>query len=293
MSSSTPPAAADLVNDKVVMASAIILGVIFLAYSAYHLFLRFVKKIEFSKSVIFVAVAMFLAFFTPLIESLVYASGVTLSSNQLVYYGFRLLSTTAQLIWCISLFLVARGWDILSPQLSDVGLSHLKQVSIGAGVVFVLTFALLLPLPPAVAISLGFCWVFISVGFIIFFIVRFFQAISTTRAAIEVQNLIPVARREQFDSKYKWFLILCITIIVANVVLILSSFIILLFAFFSISIAVASIGIIQLILSASFNVILGWLFHARPSETLRLWSTTQQDLGGFSTLEERDEDLFA
>ncbi len=44
--------------------------------------------------------------------------------------------------------------------------------------------------------------------------------------------------------------------------------------------------------AALFNAGLAYLFHARPSESLKLWSATVTDLGGFANLQEQDADLF-
>ena len=53
-----------------------------------------------------------------------------------------------------------------------------------------------------------------------------------------------------------------------------------------------TLRIMTLILATVFMVLMGLLFHVRGDETLKLWSATSDDLQGFGTLDERDEDLF-
>jgi hypothetical protein len=122
-------------------------------------------------------------------------------------------------------------------------------------------------------------------------VIRFFQAVAMSRATIETLNLIPQTRRAAFDVRYKRLLVLCVGSVVLSILLYG-----LLLALGAAEVlneggAVALLAV-DTAVAALFNLGLAWLFHCRPSESLKLWSATATDLGGFANLQEQDADLF-
>ncbi len=112
-----------------------------------------------------------------------------------------------------------------------------------------------------------------------------------TRATIETLNLIPQVRRAAFDVRYKRFLILCVGSVVLSIVLYAVLFVLAAAEVLSASATVALVAV-DTAVAALFNMGLAFLFHARLTESLKLWSATATDLGGFANLQEQDADLF-
>lgn len=134
-------------------------------------------------------------------------------------------------------------------------------------------------------------------GFVVFFLVRFFSAVSETLSEITLQsNLIPVPRRMQFETRYARFRIMSIVVIVLQVVLIAVAVGTTLFALLRDAIALAQLvtNILSLLISVVFLVCTSVFFHASRTESLKLYGAPQpSEIGGFGSLQEQDEDVFA
>ncbi len=148
-----------------------------------------------------------------------------------------------------------------------------------------------LPVSPNIAFSIRLTAGVLVIVFTVFYIMRFFQGVAMSRATIETLNLIPQVRRTAFDTRYKRFLILCVSVVVLTI----ASYVVV-FALAAAGVITASailaLKILDIVTSFVFNAGLAYLFHALPSESLKLWSATVTDLGGFANLQEQDADLF-
>ena len=296
----TPAAAVDVrqeagaVYAHTYVAGAVLVGLVGLAYAAWHSYLKWGRGAEVSHAVWLVLACMLLSVLPDVLLAVILEAKASLPG---LVANFVDLSTS--LLWCLSILLIARGWQIQGPTLSDEGRKHFRQVLIAAGGTWALLILLALPLPGKVSIAFGLLALVGMLVFLVLFVLRFFQGIQATRSAIDIQNLIPTGRRVAFDLKYKRFLFLCLGMIAFSVLKVAVEVGYALFLSYNYDNSRPPVGailafrILDILSSLTFNVLFALIFHCRPDESLRLWSTTRNDLGGFENLQEQDEDLFA
>ncbi len=117
---------------------------------------------------------------------------------------------------------------MLSPTLSDAAKVHAKQLLALSLVLCIAALLFCLPLPERVVFSFQLAAAPMLVLFLAFFVIRLFQAVKATRAAVEMQNLIPQPRRLLFDVRFKRFLIVALvgvgSLLILNLVFALFAF---------------------------------------------------------------------
>ena len=276
------------------VAGAVLVGLGALVYAAWHLHLLLVRKAPVSHAVWLVLACMLLSVLPDFLLAIILEAHASLPGRIVDF-----VDLTTSLLWCFSILLIARGWEIQGPTLSEEGRKQFLQVLIVGGSAWFLLILSALPLPDMAVIVFGVLALVGLLAFLVLFLVRFFQGIQATRAAIEIQNLIPTGRRVAFDLKYKRFLYLCLGIIAFSVLQYAVQEGYSLFLSYNYDnsghpvAAILAFRILDILSSLAFNVLFALIFHCRPDESLRLWSTTRNDLGGFENLQEQDDDLFA
>merc|ERR1711991_22604 len=249
------------------VADAVLDGVVLLAYLAWHLYLKLVAKARLSPVVWVVCGCMAANVLPNVVQAIVLETAADAPLRV-----FFVLDLTTALLWCLGIFLIARGWKVQAPVLPDVARKHVIQLAVFGGIVWFVGFLLAMPLPVTAVRVFLVGLVLGTVAFGNFFLVRLFQGIQATRAAIEIQNLIPTARRLAFDRKYKQFLILCVSVIAFTVLAVAVN---VGYAFASYDpdkaaepAALLAFAILDILIGLVFAVGLGWLFHARQDESL-------------------------
>jgi hypothetical protein len=154
---------------------------LFLGFSSHHLFVRFKQRNEVSSVVFLVSAAMLLNAISALVVSL----GLLLSQSSLsVWIGFAIILCFL-LLSCL-LFLVARGLFVLSPTLSDAATVHARQLLALCAALAIAALLFCLPLPERVVFSIQIAAAFLLLLFVCFLVIRLFQAVKATRAAIDM-----------------------------------------------------------------------------------------------------------
>lgn len=275
---------------QVAVLELVLCAVVTLAHLSWHLWLKIRQKHEVSAAVWLASATIGCSALSALVVSVGLLSSAADASLS-VWVGFAII--VCFLMQCFGLFLLSRGLFVLAPSLSDAAKVHATQLLALSGVLALAALLFCLPLPDRVVFSIQLAAGSLMLLYVGFLIIRLFQAIKATRAAVEMQNLIPQPRRVAFDKRFKQFLILEIagigSLLVLNVLFALFVF----WLDFSAPLPALAltVQIMHLFSAVLLNLGVGWLFLATSAENLMLWSSSNTD--GFDALQEQDSDLFA
>jgi hypothetical protein len=125
------------------------------AYAAWHVYLKFIKKADVSHAVWLVAGLMTSGLLPDVITTTIAYATAGAPRTPSMWIGF--VQLTFSVLWALGLLLLARGFWVVAPGLSDAGRVHLQQLAILGGVVVLGLFVSALPVPPNVGLSIRLC----------------------------------------------------------------------------------------------------------------------------------------
>ncbi len=198
----------------------------------------------------------------------------------------------------MSLLLIAYGFDIVAPTLSDASWRSIKTTSL-LGLAVLLAFVVyvfsLFVFGASVVPLMGVFLALAGIAFVIFFVLRFFQGVGATQDEIAAtSNLIPGPRREAFRLRYRNFRVLSIVTIVAQALVLIGTVLAVSFDRDSEGVADVVGSIVSFIVLLGFSLVTSWQFRATPLESLKLYGAPRpHEMGGFDSMRQQDEELFA
>jgi len=293
------------VDEKLSWAKTTIIGVLGLAYVIYHVVLKY-KGYPVAKAVWCVAglwLFTFLGNFIGVVISYIDVAILSETGETGLQFGLilvlQLLQTLFNLAWAMCLLLIAYGYDIVVPSLSETSRFWIKRVFLAAaiipGVMIINIIATLADHGGVIEKIASVLVVIAAVFFLIFFIIRFFKGVQETLEEIRVQsNLIPVPRRIQFENRFKRFLVLSIVVIVVNALMVVSVVLMGLYWPLQIVYTVLGVLVLGLVVSLGFLITVSVFFHATKHESLALYGAPQpHEIGGFNSIQAQDDEIFA